>query len=256
MATDMLQKAFTVLSLFTADRTNVGVVEASELLGRPASTVSRWLAAMEHAGLLDRDVRTGRYRLGLRLIGFGEIARRSTFVHNLALPALHELAAETRETSSLGILVGSEAFDAEVVESPHLVRIVAYPGRRYPLHPTSVGKALLAWLDTDQVKRLLPKRLQRYTAATKTDFEEFLRDLERARKVGYAVAWREWSEDSCGVAAPIRDSSGRVMCVLSISAPVSRVAEADLPWLGKVVVRSADRVSEAVRSGGKEADDT
>jgi DNA-binding IclR family transcriptional regulator len=251
----MLRKAFDVLSLFTTNRTTLGVVEAAELLDRPTSTVSRWLAAMEGAGFLDRDGRTGRYRLGLRLIGFGEIARRSTFVHGLALPALHELTEETRETSTLGIRVGAEAFDAEVVESPHLVRPFAFPGRRYPLHSTSVGKALLAWLPEEEVRRLLPRRLQRHTPATVTSLDSLIEQLQQARGRGYATAWGEWAEDSCGAAAPVRDPSGKVLGVLSVAAPVSRVSEGDLPWLGKVVTRTADRVSGALKAGRRQIDE-
>lgn len=242
----MLRKSFDVLRLFTPTRTELGVMEAAELLRRPISTVSRWLAAMRDAGFLDRDPRSGRYRLGLQLIEFGEIARRSTFVQRLALPALRELTERTRETSTVGILVGSEAFDAEVVESPHLIRPAAFPGRRYPLHPTAVGKALLAWTPAVEVLAVLPRRLKRYTPTTITDRDEFLKELERTRERGYAIAWCEWAGDYAGVAAPTRDSGGKVLAALSLAVPVSRVSRDDLARLGELTLRVAERVSAAL----------
>ena len=63
----MLRNARAVLDLFTLERAELGVVEAAELLHRHKSTVSRWMAAMEAAGFLERDRETGRYRVSMRL---------------------------------------------------------------------------------------------------------------------------------------------------------------------------------------------
>ena len=54
----MLRKAMDVLALFSLEKREFGVLEVSEVLGRPKSTVSRWLAAMEQADFLDRDPET------------------------------------------------------------------------------------------------------------------------------------------------------------------------------------------------------
>lgn len=242
----MLSKAFAVLRLYTPTRTELGVVEAAELLQRPTSTVSRWLSAMSDAGFLDRDPQSGRYRVGLQLIGLSEIARRSTFVRRLAEPALRELTNQTQETSTLGILDGSEAFDAEVIDSPHVIRPAAFPGRRYPLHATAVGKALLAWLPEDEVRRRLPTRLLRYTPATITRVDEFLKELGRTREQGYATAWCEWAQDYVGIAAPARDAGGNTIAAFSIGAPVTRVSQQSLSQFAELLVGVTNRVSTAL----------
>jgi IclR family transcriptional regulator, KDG regulon repressor len=251
----MLQNAFEVLRLFTPNRTEIGVLEAAELLDRPISTVSRWLAAMGTAGFLDRDPASGRYRLGIQLIAFGEIARRSTFVQRLALPALGYLTQKTEETSTLGFLEDHAAFDAAVEESPRVIRPAAYVGRRYPLHPTAVGKVLLAWREREEVLRRLPDELPRYTEATIIDKGDFLSELELVRERGFGTAWCEWADDFVGIAAPLRGPGGRVLAALSLAVPVSRVSERDLPELGELLIRTADRVSGAMASGLTEDDD-
>ena len=88
----MLRKAMDVLALFSLEKREFGVLEVADLLGRPKSTVSRWLAAMEQADFLDRDPETSRYRLSLRLTALGEVARHTTNLQRSARPALNWLA--------------------------------------------------------------------------------------------------------------------------------------------------------------------
>src|SRR5262245_22722095 len=97
----MLRKAMEVLDLYSAERRELGVMETAQLLDRPKSTTSRWLAEMEQAGFLERESTTGRYRISMRLAALGELARQSTSVQRLARPALEALTAATGETSNL-----------------------------------------------------------------------------------------------------------------------------------------------------------
>lgn len=242
----MLRKAIEVLGLFGPARREVGVVEAAELLGRSKSTVSRWLSAMEEAGFLDRDGVSGRYRVGMRLAALGELARQSTSLQRLALPALERLTRATGETSDLVVLAGSEAINVEMVESPRPVKHVGWVGRRLPLHATAAGKSLLAWQPDAEVRRLLRLPLERFTPATIIDLESFLAELARVREQGYSVAWAELEEDLIGVASPVRDHTGAVVAVLTIGAPISRVAREVLSRVAAQVMAESDSVSRAL----------
>src|ERR1700738_746827 len=117
----MLRKTMEVLELFAAERRELGVVEVAGELGRPKSTVSRWLAAMERANFLERDAESGRYRVSLRLAALGEVARQTTSWQRSARPYLAALAKKTGETANLTLLVGMEAVNVEAADSPRPV---------------------------------------------------------------------------------------------------------------------------------------
>jgi len=244
----MVGQVMQVLRLFGADRRELGVVEAAELLGRPKSTASRWLRVMEEEGFLERDPDTGRYRLSLALAALGEVARASTSLQRLARPILEELATETGETTNLVVLDGSAGVNVEVVRSSRPVQHVGVLGRRLPLHATAAGKVLLAWLEPEARAAALTGGLERWASGTLTDPERLEEELARVRARGYATAWRELEEDLAAASAPVRDHRGRVVAAVTTSLPISRSGPEELPRLGKRVRESADRLSTALGS--------
>ena len=148
----MLRKAMDVLALFSLEKRELGVLEVADVLGRPKSTVSRWLAAMEQADFLDRDPETARYRLSLRLTALGDVARHTTTLQRSARPPLKWLAERTGETANLTLLIGTEAVNVEVADSPRPVMHVGWVGRRLPVHATASGKVLIAHADAPKRK--------------------------------------------------------------------------------------------------------
>ncbi|HEX6534795.1 MAG TPA: IclR family transcriptional regulator [Gemmatimonadaceae bacterium] len=240
----MLRKAMEVLELFSPTRRELGVIEVAQALGRPKSTVSRWMSAIAAAGFLDRDPESGRYRLSIRVAVLGELARRSTSLQRVAREELRRLTAVTRETSSLAILVDREGMNVEAVESPHPIMHVGWVGRRFPCHATAAGKSLLAWREAGEVRQLLPKRLPRLASRTITDIDAFLHELGRVRDRGYSTAWRELEDDLAAVGAPVLDHTGAVVGAVAVSAPVSRAPLRSLAALSVPVVRAAQSISE------------
>jgi DNA-binding IclR family transcriptional regulator len=235
-----------VLSLFSPQRPQIGVLEASDLLGRSKSTVSRWLTAMEDAGFLEREGDLGRFRLSMRLATLGEVARQSTSLQRLARPVLERLTQKTGETSNLVVLSGPAAVNLELVESPRPVKHVGWLGRRLPLHATAAGKSLLAWQPQEAISDLLSEPLQRFTPATITDRQELDKVLERVRKRGYADAIGELEDDLVGIAAPVRDHTGKVAAAVTLSAPLSRVPRKRVAEVADPVVAAAEELSASL----------
>jgi len=239
----MLRNAMAVLDLFNFVRRDLGVIEAAQLLGRPKSTTSRWLSAMEEAGFLVRDEQTSRYRISMRLAALGEVARQTTTIQREARPVLEWLAAVTGETSNLAVLDGSVAVNVEGAVSPRPIMHVGWVGRRIPLHASASGKALLAWRSEDDVRRIMPQPLERFTPNTITDLEEFLVDLAATRERGYSMTWGELESDMVAAGAPVRDHTGAIVGAVTISAPISRVNRDNMPGLAAHVVRAANDLS-------------
>jgi DNA-binding IclR family transcriptional regulator len=248
----MVPQVMSVLRLFGPDRREIGVIEAAELLGRPKSTVSRWLKAMEEERFLERDPDSSRYRLSLVLAALGELARNSTSLQRVARPVLEELAAASGETSNLVVLDGDAAVNVEVVQSPRPIQHLGVLGRRLPLHATAAGKVLLAWLPPDARRNLLARPLRPCTPRTVTDADRLERELERVREQGYATAWKELEEDLAAASAPVRDHRGRVVAAVTTSAPVSRVTTRSLARLALQVREAAGRVSTSMGFSGEE----
>jgi DNA-binding IclR family transcriptional regulator len=241
----VLQKLSDVLSLFSPDRPELSVRDIAKPFRWPKSTAYRILARIEDAGFLDRDDRSGLYRLGIRLATLGELARHATSLQRISTTALHRLSAETGETATLMLLHGPEGVTVDVVESYQPLMLPGLLGARQPLHSTAGGKALLAWAGPARQRVLIHPPLRRYTPTTITDVDELMHELEVSRRRGYTTVDGENVEDVVGVAAPIHDHHGNVPAALTVGGPRSR-ATARLDSLAVAVMAAAASVSAAL----------
>lgn len=241
----MLQKLSDLLSLFTPERPELSVREIAKPFRWPKSTAYRILSRVEDAGFLDRDERSGLYRLGIRLATLGELARHSTSLQRIATTALHWLSAETGETATLMLLQGAEGVTVDVVESYQPLMLPGLLGARQPLHSTAGGKVFLAWAAQGRQRALIRAPLKRYTSTTITDVEVLVRELDLSRRRGYTIVNGENIEDVVGVAAPIHDHHGNVPAALTVGGPRSRAAT-KLDVLGTAVMAAAASVSAAL----------
>jgi DNA-binding IclR family transcriptional regulator len=144
----------------------------------------------------------------------------------VALSLLRGLADETQETVNLAVRAGSEAVNIEQI-APHGRRVlnIGWVGRRTPLHASSTGKMLLAFLPEADLDALLQEPLPPFTEHTITEPQALRADLALVRKRGYATGLEELEIGLNAVAAPVRDHTGRVIATFSVAGPSYRLSK-------------------------------
>ena len=116
-------------------------------------------------------------------------------------------------------------------------------GRRWPLHSTALGKAMLAAMEESEREQTLKRlRLTRRTAATITSRTALRADIRLAAERGYAIDAEENVEGGTCVAAAISGPRGAVLGAVSISFPSSRNGDR-LDELGATVRSTANAIS-------------
>jgi DNA-binding IclR family transcriptional regulator len=126
---------------------------------------------------------------------------------------------------------------------PSAIISASWSGKPVSLHATSTGKVLLAWSTEEELARLMPRRLRRYTDTTITDRAALRADLDASRERGYATCHGEFDVSAWGVSAPVLDRTGRLLAVLSIWGPPQRVVPERFPALGAITVEAAARMA-------------
>jgi DNA-binding IclR family transcriptional regulator len=247
-----IERAVAILGAFTADEPELGVTEISERLSLHKSTVHRFLINLEGAGLLERNAKTGRYRLGLRLFELGGLVLQQMNLWDEALPFLEQLVRDSGETGQLAVLDQGEAIYIERVEARRALRVPAAMGRGYPAHATSHGKLLLAYQPPESVREIVRQRgLDRYTQNTITEDWALEQELARIRTQGYAVDSEEYEEGLRCVGAAIFDHTGQAIAAIGIGGPVTRVTPARVDELAGLVMSAAKGLSK--RMGAEQA---
>ena len=239
-----IERAVSILNAFSVETPELGVTELAEKVGLHKSTVHRFMVNLDAAGLVERNARSGRYRLGLHIFELGGLVMQQMNLWDEALPFLESLVHDTGETGHLAVLDGGEAIYIERVEARRALRVPSAIGRGYPAHATNLGKVLLADLPAERVAQIISERgLAAFTPNTITDPDELNAELERIRDRGYAIDDEEYDEGLRCIGAGVRDHSGHVVSALGIGGPVTRVTPARVEELAELVKAAARGLS-------------
>jgi len=225
-----------------------GVTEIALALDVHKSTAFRLVATLEQHGLVEQVEGRGKYRLGVGLLRLAGATSARLDVVQEARPLCKQLAAATGETVNLATLSGNSALYLDQVAGPSALQPHNWVGQHIPLHATSNGKVLLAWMPDPELRELLG-RLPAYTKLTITTKSKLRKELEGVRDSGYAVAVDELEVGLTAIAAPVRNAHGDVVCSMSLSGPTFRLSAERVTEVVPLLVEAADELSHRLGWG-------
>jgi DNA-binding IclR family transcriptional regulator len=243
-SSQVLDRVVRILTSFSSDRQELGLIQIAEATGLHKSTCYRLLEAMRTHGLIGLNKTTGTYHPGMKLFELGSLAVGRLKLDKHAHPLLEELSRVTGETAHLCVLDGSDVVYVAKVESNRALRIPSAVGARNPAYCTGVGKAMLAHLTPGQLDGYLSEtQLRAFTKKTLVSAFELKANLCQIAAQGYAIDDQEREDGVRCVAAPVRDHTGQVVAAVSIAAPSMRVTKERVPELTIQVMRAAAEIS-------------
>ncbi|WP_144412259.1 IclR family transcriptional regulator [Corynebacterium uterequi] len=193
----------------------------------PRATVHRLASALEVHELLSRTPE-GWWQLGT---GFGILG--SSLI-DAAKPTMQELVEITGESVQLYQQTGQSRTCVAAAEPPTGLRNTVPVGSRLPLTHGSAAKVVLAFTEDDIVDDILTR-----AAFTAEDIEEV-----RRNDIAESVAERE--PGLASLSAPVRDSTGAVVAVLSISGPADRLRPSPIGRWGNRLLDAAAHLSSII----------
>ena len=248
-------KVFAVIEALVEDK-RVGLADLAQRAMTSKTTAHRLLQTMVELGYVEQDPETEKYGLTLKLFSLG--ARSLTEQADLlrvADQAMGKLSRATGESINLGILDDRDqrVVYIHIYDSAYSLSMKSTLGLRNPLHSTSLGKALLAWRDDEEIReRLKQMDLVRLAPRTITDPDALLDELHRSRQLGFA---EEIEESEAGVrcmAIPIFNYLGKPVAAMSISFPLFRFDEARKPEYIRLLQGAGASASIALGYSGDE----
>jgi IclR family transcriptional regulator, acetate operon repressor len=267
-----LERALVILEVIERAPGGLTNAEISRCLDIATSTCSYILRRLEQGGYLTRILETGRYCIGLTPVALAHGALREMGFRSRAEPILYWLTHETGLSASLGVLERRKIMLVDRLESPRFAneaaetarrigsrwrrgpgdecfdrmrrRDVRDIGRELPIHTNALGKAVLAHLSAKEIEEIISDEgLTRSTPYTILSEKRLLAELEQIRKQGYAVSREEQYIGVFGVAAPIFDSSLKILAAVSITGPPTDQAWNQLPELIDLVKSAGHKIS-------------
>jgi DNA-binding IclR family transcriptional regulator len=212
--------------------------ELVRVTGFSRTTTHRLVKALEGHEFLSLQSGLG-YRLGPRLLRLATVAMRELPLRDLAQPALERLSDVTGESAQLYVRSGDERVCVAAVESTSELRTIVPIGSSLPLTAGSAGKVFLAWASGSERERLL-HGVRRLTSTTPTA-PQLRGQLDAIRTRGWAMSSSERQVGVGSVSAAVLAPEDRLVAVVSVSGPESRVG-----------VPASRRFARAVLAAGRE----
>jgi DNA-binding IclR family transcriptional regulator len=218
-------RVLAVLELLAAAPRRQSLSEISRVLDIPVSSLHAILRTMQRRGWLETDATGMRFGIGVEALRAGSAYARADDVLHRAEPVLDWLSDQTGETVHYGRLEGAHIVYLAKRESHHSLRIYSAIGRRIPAHAAALGKAILAGHHDDDVRTILGPSLPALTRRTRTTVDDLLRDLAKARRLGYATETEESDEGLGCVAVDVPDRTPP-RDAMSLAVPMARLRPA------------------------------
>ncbi|WP_328996165.1 IclR family transcriptional regulator [Kribbella sp. NBC_01245] len=221
-----VDRAITVLEILAREG-HAGVSEVAAEIGVHKSTAFRLLAALEERDLVEQNTERGKYQLAFGILRLASAIPTRIDMARQAQPIMDALALQFDETINLAVVREHYAVNVQQARGSAAVASHNWVGQLTPLHATSSGKILLAYMPDDQRDAILAKAgLPELTENTITSRQALLDQLAEIREAGFATAFEELEIGLNAAAVPVLDHTGTVVGALSASGPVFRFDEA------------------------------
>jgi IclR family pca regulon transcriptional regulator len=224
-----LERGLALLQALGNDLHDPTLAEVSAHLGLHKPSAFRLLATLQALGYVEQDVRTKRYRLGLRVLDLGYSYLASRSFPEQALPFIEALARQCDEAASLAVLDGPEIVYVARAATNRVMSSNLRVGSRLPAYCASLGKALLAFRPDDETNVALAcTRFEALTPNTLMSEADLREQLALVRRRGYAINNEETEPGLISAAAPVFDASGVAIAAINVSTSTGRVSVAEL----------------------------
>jgi DNA-binding IclR family transcriptional regulator len=242
---ESFSRGFKLLSIACKSTTPLSLSELAKESNLSLSTIQRLTYTLQHMGLLDRDHRTKKFKIGPEMITLSFTVIENLRLKKVAYPHMQELSEKLNEVVALAVFSGTKVILIESIQTQQLLNISTGGGVSIPFHATAAGKAMLAFLPEPEVDILLNKlSFEKFTENTITSLTAFKEQLPEARKNGFASAIDENIFGLGAVASPIRKNDGKVLAALTVLVPTARVSKDKLIGeYGPQVAETAKRIS-------------
>lgn len=235
--------------------------QIAEATGFDKATAYRALVSLSRIGLVDREIETRRFRLGIYLFALGAAAARRFSVLSHARDLIVDIARETGDTVFLSVRNRYESVCIDSATGSYPIKAHTLSvGESVPLGVSTGGLAMLATMSDEEVRHAL-----QFNAVAIAKFHAIRPDtiyeqVAQSRERGYAHYAGHVIAGMGGVARAIRDPNGNGIAVISVTALLDRLSASRVrlidgilrEGIGKIEQRAL-LIGSGLRGGGRSA---
>jgi DNA-binding IclR family transcriptional regulator len=240
---NVVSKTFAVLKAFTDQKPEWGVHELARYLEIPTSSLHRILKTLRDEDLLKISPETGKYSIGPEMIRFASIISSEVDIKKVAKPFMKELSSQLQESIYLTQYHSShkKLSFIEVVHGPNALQYVIEIGALQPITIAASGKAILAFLDSNEMEAAF--KVENISGEER---EELLKELQIIRNQGYSLTANQRKLGALSIGVPIFDASQKVIGSIIYTVPANRFDKSKKDMITNTVMEEVGKLSHTL----------
>jgi len=139
-----VEKALSLLDCFKPGAESQSLAMLAQASGMHKTTVYRLMNSLERMGYVVRS-QAGNYSLGHRVLYLGKLFEQSFHLSSVVEPALHALAAQTKESASYYVHDNGRRLCLFRAEPSEGLRETRVAGTTFPLDDTAISQVIRFW---------------------------------------------------------------------------------------------------------------
>ena len=207
-----VDNALDVLEALCDEGDEVRISQLSERLGMNKTSIFRLLATFENRGYVEKEQRSGRYKLGLSAYEIGQKFLSRMVLLRKAKPVMEKLIRACNETIYLAVPSNNEILLLDMVDTTQQVKIISLLGNRYPITGPSAGRVIIAHSEAHRAK------------CGREELAAIESALTLIKKQGNCHDQGTLGEGIASLAAPLIDAQGNVPGSLCMVGPEFRLS--------------------------------
>ncbi len=209
-------RAFALLDLLEKEREAMSLAKLATSLALPKSSVHGLCNTLTALGYLRRQD-DGGFFIGPRVMGLANAFAAQTSPAQEFDRFWSSLGSAPQETVILSVLDGADVVYVAVRNGIRPLGMAFSVGMRLPAYRAATGRAMLAFHDEAQVKRLFPTaRLPAFMNLPAMRRSELMGELAATRERGYSIDDEHVRQGVYCMAAPVFDAAGEVVAGVGI----------------------------------------
>jgi IclR family pca regulon transcriptional regulator len=221
-----LEKGLAVLTCFNREASRLTVSEVARLTDSTPASARRSLRTLHALGYLESDGKRFWVAPRALLLAHAYLASRPT--PQLAQPLLDALSERTRQSASLGKLIGDDVIVIARSTARRSLSTGLGIGARLPAYCSATGRTLLASLPpVEAARRVHAMERKPLTPHTVHEADQVLALVARCRAEGWAGSDGELEAGVRSMAVPVHDRAGTTVGAMSIAVRAERMTLAE-----------------------------
>jgi DNA-binding IclR family transcriptional regulator len=240
-----LVSGLSVLRFLAAARAAAGVSQIARELDLNPSTCFNLLKTLVHERLVNFDDVSKTYSIGLGLLGLAKGTLEQASYISMVKPHLREIAHRHGVTATLWHVTRDErVILVDRADNDATIRVHMSVGQRLPMYIAALGRCMAAHSGLSKTE--LRSRFAKLRWEAGLTFENYLQEVEEARKRGYAVDLGHYVRGVTTVSAAVLNEQRKPLMAISAVGFSAQLEQAAIRTLGDDLRGRASEITNAM----------